>query len=248
MLLNYQHHISPGVFMIRIVPFLFLALLISCTTSSKQSKLSSLVDTGDGPVAKSDVLLKDLSRTVYVKKMANNPTTRKTEPRETSTWVKFYPYTQPLIKSQVATALEETAFKEKWSDEKKSKEMKSKIETQTKEFVTSKQCFALEINTPVLAAIELKYWYGTLKQAGKDLPLKISKGSGFTQRTTHVTGSPRYGYSSYQTEKYFYFAQACTTKPIQLSEEFQITIDARYEKDLLPIEMSWLKPTEELKQ
>lgn len=139
--------------MIKMLPYLLLAFLISCTTPSKQSKLSSLVDTGDGPVAKKEDLLKDLSRTVYVKRLAKNPESRDPEPRETATWVKFYPYTEPLLKSQVTTALEETAYKEKWSDEKKNKEIKKKIETQTKEFVTSKQCFALEINTPILAEI-----------------------------------------------------------------------------------------------
>lgn len=218
----------------------------SCTTPSKQSKISSLVDTGEAQ--KSEDILKDLSRTVYLKKMVKKQGARSADDKEafpTSTWVKIYPYTEPLIKALATKKIEEQAFKENWTEDKKNLEMNKKIQADVKSLVTNKQCFAIEINTDKSEAINLKYWHGTLTQKERPIKLEISKGAGFTQttRTTYLTGARGfYAGNTYDTTKYFYFAQGCSPQKIDLTENFSITIDVRFEKDLVPIELSWLKP------
>lgn len=226
-----------------VLGILFSVLLFGCTTPSKSSRIESLVGDGTKGVTEAEIL-KDIARTVYVMKK-NVDGAFESGKVQTSTWVKIYPYTRPLLIARVRKNIAETAFKERWSDEKRAEEFRKTVDAEEKRLILDRQCFAVEINTRRSAALELKYWYGTLKQNDKEQSLSFSKGQGFTvvEKTTVFSGA--YGvYSGTTTEsrEHFFYADACGTTPIQLADAFSISIDPRYELGLAPIELSWLAP------
>ena len=233
---------------------LMASLLFGCTTPSKSSKMTNLVWQEGSPVAAKKDILADLSRTVYIQKEVTpaNFDTNRTEVRpnrpmaaSTRTWVRIYPYTEPLLRAQASTMFKEKAFKEKWSDEKLASEEKNYIAKATESFTKKAQCFGLEINTSRSKALQLKYWYGKLEQSGEEQDLTFSKGTGFSSSTksTIVTGGNGvYAGTTSTYTKYFFLATVCSKKPIDMANEFKLKIEPRYELKLLPFTMSWLPP------
>lgn len=192
--------------------------------------------------------IEDLSRAAYVKKelakeQMENRNSNKPEFLNTDTWIRIYPYTVPTIKLQNKKIIAEQGFKEKWTDE----QINSKIEVATKksisENITKKQCFGLEINSKSSESLNMKYWHGSLIQGAKEDKLTFSAGEGFVQTTKHTNISGRNGYytsSSYNTEKYFYFAHACTSKPIKITEPFTLKLEPRFREKLQVLNLEWL--------
>ncbi len=227
-----------------------LLVMSGCTTPSKSSKLEYLVGEGSSTVTEKNIL-DDLARTVYVKKKrqlsqiekGRDQTDKDSAVSSTSTWLRIYPYTRPLIATRLEKNIREKGFKEKWDDQRIEAEVKNQITSESNRLVLDKQCFAVEINTPDPGAIKLEYWHGALKQNGQEQKLTFTKGTGFVQimTTTYINRGTGYG-SSTESQQYFYYADACGTKAIQLAEAFSLSIEPRYEAELLPIQLDWLAP------
>jgi hypothetical protein len=236
----------------RILIFTSLILFVfaGCTTPSKSSKLEYLTGESELAGVKEKTLLDDLARTVYVKKKVEvsadnnmNPPTDKNqyENRATSTWLRVYPYTKPLLRVRLKNNVSDMAYKEKWDENKTSSEVSKQISAESKRLVEDKPCFAVEINAKDKTPLELKYWYGDLVQDGKSQKLTFSKGNGFvvTTRSTTVSG---YFATTVDENAYYFYADACGKSKIDLSEPFSLKIEPRFARDLLPIELEWKKP------
>ena len=146
--------------------------------------------------------------------------------------------------------LNDQAYKENWSAEKMNSEFSKKLTEKTKGLVDDKQCFAVEINADDREALKLQYWYGNLEQDGTSQALSFSEGTSFIKTTTTTTVSGSHGLyvgSSTNSDRYFYYADACGTKPIKLAERFAISIEPRYARDLEPIKLDWKTPDLEKK-
>ncbi len=240
----------------------FLALLLicffqaGCTTPSKPSKMEYL--TGEAPAAATEKdILDDISRTIYVtkatpmspsqleeaKKRMESGTTIKSK---TNTWVQIYPYTRPLIEKRIRSKVEDLGFKERWDTEKIQAQVKSQVDKAVKNLITAKQCFAVEIHTNDKNSLDLKYWYGSLTQAGIATDLKFTEGEGYVERTSRTTitdqGNGVSQVNRWDFLRYFYYADACSSKPIDLTGEFKLVVEPRFERFLEPMQLEWLTP------
>ena len=62
----------------------------------------------------------------------------------------------------------DVGFKEKWSEDKIQKEILADVKTSAGKLIEKEQCFALEINSNMREALELKYWYGKFTQGRRN--------------------------------------------------------------------------------
>ena len=193
-------------------------------------------------------MLKDLERDSSVLK--NNP---KSQPdgtstvglptkSSTSTKVIVVPLTAPLVRALARERVEETAFKEKWSEQKKAEALQSDLKDSTDQLTGEKQCFRMNLETPFLDATEMKHWHGKVVQDQDELELTFSKGSGYAKVTTNSSVNTIGGtahINSFDTTEYFYTTVACTKKPIELARTFKLILEPRYDKELVPLELAW---------
>lgn len=151
----------------------------------------------------------------------------KTSAVEKSTWVLVYPYTEPLITLK---------NKEKFSDVNM---MNSENQKEILSFVTNRQCFGMEIQADTKKAFNLNKWQGTISQGPTNDLLTFSQGTGFFETRRHSAMNTNPYMPLGNPSKFFYFAHACTTKPIVLTADFAITLKPLYQQDLPPLQLEW---------
>ncbi len=219
--------------------FLILALnaLVGCGHMPARQKGDSNPDflSGNNPkAAKAEDMRKDLERSAGSSGWVFN--------------VRIYatPVTRPYAEAKAREAVEESAFKEKWPEDKKDKELATMIKAATKD-LDNKLCFDITIRTNDPSAIDSKVWHGDLKVEGEaPLSVKFSEFVGYSN-TTH-TARTSGGYTSVsKTTSYNMFGSACTDKPANLTKPFQLSVDPRYEKNLKPLILTWGKFPEQAK-
>lgn len=156
------------------------------------------------------------------------------------------PVTRPYAEAKARESIEDSAFKEKWADDRKAKELASALKAAIKDF-EKKTCFDIKIGTNHPNAIDSKVWHGDINVAGEaPLPVKFSEFIGYSNTTHTATTSGGYTSVSKNTQ-YNMFGNACTDKPADLAKPFQLAIDPRYEKNLKPLILTWGKYPEQAK-
>ncbi|HVK60236.1 MAG TPA: hypothetical protein VM432_01750 [Bdellovibrionales bacterium] len=223
----------------------FAALtLIACQTSPKAPKTEYLVGETDISVESKEIQ-DSLAREVVIKQKA--PLTEQ-EKREfinkrdykesrTTTQVRIYPYTKPLLTARVREAAKDRAFKEKLSVAQVQSDAQKEIAQLTKHLVDDKPCFAFELWTDQAEAVELKYYSGELTQDGKKQVFTFTKG---IQKTV-VDQMPIYG-GTITKLWYSSHSNVCGSSKIDLLKPFALEIEPRFKRDLLPVKAEWLPP------
>ena len=231
------------------ISFVIVSVLIiaACSTPPmKASKSANLVGEGDAKTTEK-MILSDLSRDVQLKtkrewtdvekKQMQN--TKEFAESKTDTTIQIYPYTKPLLKARITKNVTETAFKENWPTEKVQPEIDKTYAAEVKRVVTDRQCFGAEIDSNDPEAARLEYWYGTVDQDGKSQKLKFTKGMGYSQKGLWVDRS-----AMPKTTKVYQYADACAEGKLNLLADFKVALEARFRRDILPINLAWLAPAD----
>ncbi|MFK8136850.1 MAG: hypothetical protein AB8E15_00690 [Bdellovibrionales bacterium] len=221
---------------------LLLILVSACGTMTKpkgQSKLSNLI--GSTPNIELKKIKADLKRSSYDKYIGRDQSMR-----SGATRFELTPYTEPLIRVEVTEDIAEKSFKENWPESKKKIETEKILKTYLNDKVVNKQCFLLSLRSSDVRATKMAHWHGTLNQNGSKDKLKFSKGTGIVQTRTSTRVTPLYGntYTSRTSKShtYYYAAEACSSKSIQLDKAFSVTIEPRYVTRNIPVTLEWQSP------
>lgn len=228
------------------------AVLSACTTPSKSSKLDYLTGAPTAALKEEDVL-RDLARTNFIYKRMPSTEEQKRAGLEnkgfslnrTSTWVRIYPYTKAILSVRLHRAIDARSFKEKWAPARAETEFQTQYRSETQRLITSRQCFAVEINSATADALDLGYWYGTVKQGETPQKLMLAKGTGYvatTRLTTISTNDGLYDFSNADARDIYLYADACGTAPIMLDNSFVVELEPRFEQELQPLKFEWLAP------
>ena len=216
--------------------------LSNCMTREKKaSSIEALV--GDpGEKVTAEKIREDLARYGHIMKSHKKT---KSRTARTGTWLKIYPFTKPLAIATAKETVNQSAFKEKWSEAKKQKELQKKLMKAEEMATKNETCFLAEINADKSEATQTKYWHGQLIQGSQSTDMNFSDGTGFSSRDvkTHPDHNSQNNTST-STTTYYHFAQICAPAKIDFVKAFRLKIEPRYEAGLLPTEFVWEKPNE----
>jgi len=162
--------------------------------------------------------------------------------------VRYYPYaltvkatltTAPLLIASAEKSVLDSAFKEKWSDEKAAAELaerKKKILALRPGLV----CFNMNIETRDGRANDTKAWHGVIRVGDKQISdVTFTPMDGFVKTTT-TTSTSQYGTTSvYDTKDYYMYSVACADKPFDSSQPFVFVVQPRYAREVGEFELAW---------
>jgi hypothetical protein len=228
--------------------FVLSSLVVAACASNpaKTSNSNYLVGEGDGKATEKQ-MIGDLGRSVQVKvkrdwtaeEKKNMQNSGEFTTSNTDTTFEIYPYTKPLLKARITKNVTETAFKENWDKAKIQPEIDRQYAAEVKRLVTDKQCFGMEIDSNDPEAARLEYWYGSLEQGGKSMPLKLNKGAGYSQKGLWVDRS-----AMPKLTKVYQYADACAQTRVNLLGDFKVTMEPRFRHDLMPTTLTWIAPAD----